>query len=203
MSENRLAKLTDQNPGEFKWLNASNYTCLPDGGIRISALPKTDFFRDPAGSPPADSGAYFYLTASGDFVVQARVSHPFRHTWDAAALMVRSDASHWGKLCFEGTDFSTHAVVSVVTNGISDDANGVNITWPVVWLQMVRKGKVFGLHYGLDGEHWNMVRYFTFTTPETVQVGMVAQCPIGAGSEMDFLHFSLENRPVADLRAGK
>ncbi len=203
MPENLLLQLTDQDPGPFRWLNPSSYTRLPGGGIRLIALPRTDFFRDPAGSTVADSAAFLYLPASGDFVARAQVSHPFRHTWDAAALMARSDPTHWAKLCFEGSDFGTQAVVSVVTDGVSDDANGVNYTWPVVWLQIARKGRVFGVHYGPDGEQWNMVRYFTFEATETVQVGMVAQCPIGTGSAMDFSYFSLENRTVTDLRAGK
>jgi regulation of enolase protein 1 (concanavalin A-like superfamily) len=203
MAENLLAKLTEHDPGPFKWLNPSRYVCLPGGGIRISAPPKTDFFIDPAGEMTASSAPYLHLSVSGDFVMQAKVSHPFKSTYDATTLMVRSDATHWAKLCFECTDFGTHAVVSVVTNGVSDDANGVNYTWPVVWLQVVRKGSVFGLHYGPNGEHWNMVRYFTFDARATLQVGMVAQSPVGDGSEMDFLNFSLENRSVQDVRAGR
>ena len=41
-------------------------------------------------------------------------------------MVMQSDAV-WGKACFEQSDFGTHAVVSVVTNGVSDDANGCNI----------------------------------------------------------------------------
>jgi regulation of enolase protein 1 (concanavalin A-like superfamily) len=47
--------------------------------------------------------------------------------------MVWADSDHWAKLCFESTDFGTRAIVSVVTNGVSDDANGVNYHWPDVW----------------------------------------------------------------------
>jgi uncharacterized protein len=202
MAENLLSNLTEKNLGPFKWLNPSHYICLPGGGIRIDAPPKTDFFIDPAGEMTAGSAPHLYLSVTGDFVAQALVSHPFHSTYDASTLMIRSDPTHWAKLCFECTDFGTHAVVSVVTNGVSDDANGVNYTWPAVWLQAVRKGNVFGLHYGPDGEHWNMVRYFTFDAQATVQVGMVAQSPVGDGSQMDFLHFSLKNRSVQDLRTG-
>ncbi len=41
--------------------------------------------------------------------------------------MVLQDMAHWAKACFELTDFNMQAVVSVVTNGQSDDANGCNI----------------------------------------------------------------------------
>ncbi|MFD1174828.1 hypothetical protein ACFQ3W_00700 [Paenibacillus puldeungensis] len=39
----------------------------------------------------------------------------------------------WAKACFELTDFSTHTVVSVVTNHMSNDANGCNIEGKAVW----------------------------------------------------------------------
>jgi regulation of enolase protein 1 (concanavalin A-like superfamily) len=206
MTENILAKMNGQNPAPFRWENGSDYSLLPRGGIRISAPAKCDYFIDPAGDAPAshhmDSAPFLYLDTAGDFVMQALVSHKFQTTWDAAALMARSDARHWAKLCFEASDFGTQAVVSVVTNHVSDDANGVNYHWPVVWLQIVRKGNIFGMHYGPDGIHWNMVRYFCIEAAQALQVGMVAQCPAGAGAEIDFHHFSLELNTVKDIRAG-
>jgi regulation of enolase protein 1 (concanavalin A-like superfamily) len=202
MPENLLLKLTEQNAAPFQWTHASAYTCLPGGGIRITAPAQCDYFQDPAGALSNDSAPYLHLNVTGDFVAQALVSHPFRFTYDAAALMVRQDANHWAKLCFEATDFGTHAIVSVVARGVSDDANGVNYHWPRVWLQVVRKGSLFALHYAPDGEQWHMARFFRLDVPQIVQVGMVAQCPIGAGTEIDFLHFGLEQRTVTDMRAG-
>ena len=203
MPENLLVKLTEPQPAPFQWAHASLYKSLPGGGIRITAPAKSDYFRDPAGTMTNDAAPYLYMNVTGDFIARALVSHPFRFTYDAGAIMVRSDPQHWAKLCFEATDFNTHAVVSVVTGGVSDDANGVNYHWPAVWLQIVRRGNLFGLHYAPDGEQWNMVRYLGLEMPATVQVGMVAQCPIGAGSEMDFLYFGVEQRTVSDLRAGR
>lgn len=202
--KNLLESLTCQDAGEFHWLNTSCYVCLAEGGIRITANPRCDYFLDPAGNHVMDTAPYLYLDVTGDFVAQALVTHLFKSTWDAAAIMVRQNESHWAKICFEATDFDTHAVVSVVTNGISDDANGVNYHWPLIWLQIVRKGTVFGMHYSVDRIQWNMVRYFTIEATETVQVGMVAQSPIGIeGSEMDFLNFSIEKHSVENIRAGK
>lgn len=52
-----------------------------------------------------------------------KVSHAFKETYDSASVMVMKDLSSWAKCCFELTDFGTHAAVSVVTKGDSDDAN--------------------------------------------------------------------------------
>jgi uncharacterized protein len=202
MADNLLSKLTPGSSAPFQWENASTYTALPGGGIRMAAPAKSDFFQDPAGVLLNDSAPYLYLPVTGDFVVRAHVTHPFRATYDAAALLVRSTATQWAKLCFEGTDFGTHAIVSVITNRTSDDANGVNYHWPAVWLQVVRTGNVFAMHYAPDGEQWQMVRVFRLDLPETVKVGMVAQSPIGSGTEADFLSFSLEPRTVSNIRAG-
>lgn len=199
---NRLETLYQEQLGAFQWQNPSSYAVLPQGGIRIAAPAKCDYFKDPAGVHVMASAPYLYLEASGDFTAKVHVSHPFTSVWDAAALMVWENEDHWAKLCFEATDFGTRAVVSVVTNGLSDDANGVNYHWSNVWLQIVRKGDLFGMHYGPDGRNWNMVRYFYLPVSKTLKVGLVAQSPGGPGGEMDFYTFNLENQTVEDIRAG-
>ncbi len=203
MTINLLSKLTSKDTAPFQRTHAAPYTCLPAGGIRITTPARCDYFQDPAGQLSNDSAPFLHLDVTGDFVARALVAHPFRFTYDAAALMVRQDVKHWAKLCFEATDFGMHAIVSVVTDSVSDDANGANYHWPQVWLQVVRKGSLFGLHYAPDGEQWNMVRLFSLDLPQTVQVGMVAQCPIGEGTEIDFLNFNLENRTVENMRSGR
>jgi regulation of enolase protein 1 (concanavalin A-like superfamily) len=203
LGKNLLLDIKEQKVAPFNWKNQADFTLLPEGGIRIFAPGKTDFFCNPDGTSVQHSAPYLYLNVTGDFVMKAHVCHPFKHKWDAAVLMVREDANRWAKLCFEGSDFGTQAVVSVVTNnGLSDDANGVNYHWPSVWLQIVRKGNLFGMHYGPDGQTWNMVRYFTLDVPKTIKAGMVAQCPVGQGTYADFMYFSMENRSVDDIRAG-
>jgi regulation of enolase protein 1 (concanavalin A-like superfamily) len=116
--------------------------------------------------------------------------------------MARHDEKNWAKVCFEKTDFGTTAVVSVVTRGLSDDANGANLAVPDTWLQMVRAGNVFALHYAPDGQQWRMVRVFHLDVPETIRVGIVAQCPVGQGTTIDFLSFSIDKHTIANARSG-
>jgi regulation of enolase protein 1 (concanavalin A-like superfamily) len=47
-----------------------------------------------------------------------------------------------------------------------------------------------------------MVRVFRLSMPPAVQVGLVAQCPAGSGTTVDFHSFEIEPRTVKDLRAG-
>jgi hypothetical protein len=201
MMKNLLAHLTDSST--LTWDPAPlGWEALPGGGIRVRVPAGADYFQDPAGVHIHDSAPFLWLPFSGDFVARAHVRPDFRSTYDSGVLMVRADALHWAKLCYERTDFGTTAAVSVVTDGTSDDANGVDLNVPDLWLQMCRSGNTFGLHYALDGQSWKMVRVFRLDLPAEVRLGVAVQCPAGPGTTVDLLHFSVEARTVANLRAG-
>ena len=178
------------------------WEALPEGGIRVSVPGQADYFRDPTGSKVKDDAPYLWMNVSGDFVAQAHVRPAFNSTYDSGVIMVRHDAENWAKVCFEKTDFGTTAAVSVVTRGVSDDANGANVSVPDLWLQVVRAGNVFALHYSLDGQDWKMVRLFRLDVPETIKVGVVAQCPAGPGTTVDLLRFNVDQRKIENVRAG-
>jgi regulation of enolase protein 1 (concanavalin A-like superfamily) len=165
--------------------------------------PKADYFQDPAGAVQVDSAPFLWLPVTGDFTARAHVRPAFQATYDSGVLMLRHDIHTWAKLCFEKTDFGTTAAVSVVTRGVSDDANGADLTVPDLWLQACRAGDVIALHYALDGENWRMVRIFSLPMPATIKVGIVAQCPVGAGTSVEFYHFSVTKGHPQNLRAGK
>lgn len=175
---------------------------LPGGGIRVTAPAKADYFRDPAGVVMKDDAPFLSLEVTGSFVARARVRPTFASTYDSGVLMARHDEQNWAKLCFEKTDFGTTAAVSVVTRGLSDDANGVDLNVPDLWLQIARLENVFALHYSLDGSQFRMVRIFSMPVPASIRVGIVAQCPVGPGTMVDFDHFSIEQREIQNLRAG-
>ena len=202
MSDNLLRSISEDQIGDFKWQNESAYVKKDEDTLVIKAPGKTDYFVDPAGKHVISNAPLLYLDVEGDFRLKAHVSHAFLSQWDAAVLMIWHTEDKWAKLCFEKTDFNTQAVVSVVTDGISDDANGTNYLWDNVWLQIVRQGNLFAFHYGPDGENWHMVRFFKLDVPDAIKVGMEAQCPAGDGADITFKSFSIDREPVDDLRAG-
>lgn len=205
-TQNLLEGLTAKNLAArgFTWAHPpESWEVLEEGGLRVYVAANLDYFQDPAGRHVKDDAPYLWTSVSGDFVARAKVRPPStRSGGDAAALMVRHDATHWGKLCYEFTDLGNLAAVSVVTNGVSDDANGADLTPLEVWLQVCRVGDLFGLQYALDGVNWRMVRVFKLAMPDPLQVGLVAQCPGGPGSTIEWLSFSIEPRRVKNLRAG-
>ena len=189
---NLLKDITPRNMQNFKWLNSTSFDNLADVGIRMKTPSNTDMFQDPAEQLNSDSSPFLYLDVTGDFVCTACVSHHFAYTFDAASILIRSDNRHWAKLCYEKTDFDTHAIVSVVTNEYSDDANCVNCHWEKIWLQVIRRGNLFIMNYSFNSEEWNKVRKFRLNLPSSLCVGMMSQCPLGDGSFMNYHFFSVE-----------
>ena len=194
---------------EFQWLNESQIT-KHGARIEILATPQSDFFCNSGsvseeGITPESLGnaPYYYTEFPGDFVLQVKVSHDFKDTYDSASVMVMVDLKNWAKACFEKTDFGTHAAVSVVTkNGESDDANGCNLEGNSAWLKVCRVDNTFSFHYSLDGERFYMMRFFSLPAGETVKVGLLAQAPVGNGGARVYEDLTLEGRTVKNIRFG-
>lgn len=195
---------------KFNWLNESK---IEEHGntIEIYAPAKSDFFcggdtTSDEGSLPANicNAPYYYTQISGDFVMRVKVSLDFISTYDSSSVMVMKDMENWAKLCFEQTDFDTHAIVSVVTRDcLSDDANGCNVESEKVWLQVCRRGNAFAFHYSLDGITYYMTRFFILDVENTVKIGLVAQSPTGNGGKRAFEELSIESKTVKNIRTGK
>ena len=193
----------------FKWINESEAE-YKDGVLKVYAPGHTDYFN----SPVKENGAFPELTANaplyyteviGDFVFRAKGELEFVSTYDAAALLVYENENVWAKLALENSDMPCKkpAVVSVVTNRISDDCNGPVRDANYVWFQISRVDDFFAFHYSTDGVEYNMVRVFTLPVGKTVKVGFEAQSPMGEGGYRYYSEISLENRRVKNVREGK
>lgn len=194
---------------DFKWLNESEMT-KDEGKIEIFAPAHSDFFINgnevaEMGITPASicNAPFYYTELEGDFVLKVKVSLDFVSTYDSAAVMVMKDMSCWAKACFELTDFNTNAAVSVVTNGLSDDANGCNIKGDSIWLQICRCKDAFAFHYSEDGEKYFMMRYFHMPVENKIKAGILAQSPLGNGGVRVFENLSIEQKTVKNIRMGK
>jgi hypothetical protein len=189
------------NLTSFKWTADTSYTNTEDG-IQIYAPADTDYFVNPADGIAKCNAPFLYTEVEGDFVLKARVSHDFISTYDACVLLALDNEKLWAKACFEYSDFGTHSVVTVMTNQRSDDANSVNIDGKEVWLQLARKGDLFGIHYSLDGKTFRMARLCCLPMQKKIKVGLEAQSPAGKGGSRNFCNVSLEMRSLEDIRGG-
>lgn len=189
-------------PEGFKWLNEPAQWEFTDEGLIVQAEPKTDYFIDPAGTAVKGDAHFLYTLQEGDFTLSTRVQVDMIDDYDAAVMMVMINDDHWAKLCYEYT-YKRPMIVSVVTQGVSDDCNSLAVPETGIYLRMTRFGDCFAFHYSHDAEWWEMVRYFRLKSDGPVKVGIEAQSPTGNGCRVVFDHLKFSEVPVRDIRSGK
>ena len=190
------------NIEEFAWMNKSELKVENDMYF-VKATPRSDFFCNPVDGTVISNAPYLYKEMEGDFLVNVRVKPAFVSTYDACSVFVYADEKHWLKTAFEFTDLGNPAVVTVATNGYSDDANGVEITEDAVYLQIIRKGDVFACHYSRDGIVFKMARLLRLPVPAKMKVGISVQSPTGEGNFMEFSNLKLTKTLPEDIRQSR
>lgn len=191
-----LAELGDQH-----WVNAPvRHEVHGPSDITIVAGPRTDLFCDPGGDEPVGNAPMLLGTLDGDHQFSATVGLDLVSDFDAAALVLYADPSHWAKLAFELSPRGRPTIVTVVTNGVSDDANAMEVTGDAVDLRISRIGDSHAFHVRRDGEYWELVRYFSLPGPG--EVGLLSQSPIGDGVQARFTNVRVVDRRLVELRDG-
>lgn len=187
-------------PAPLSWDVAPASWELDDGALSITASPRTDLFRDPAGSEPQTAAPRLLGPVDGDFQLSARVSCSFDGTFDAGALLLWAHETHWVKLAFEVSPDGEPGVVSVVTDGLSDDANAFPVTGDAVWLRISRLGAACALHARHDDEGWRFVRHFALAATDGLRAGFLAQSPLGEGATARFAEIGFVPERLEELR---
>jgi hypothetical protein len=179
------------------------------GAVLGVAPARTDFYVNPGGADSADAetmlnaATLLGLPPSGDFQFSARVSVDFQSQYDAGVLMLWSDERHWGKFCFELSPSSSPMVVSVITRGVSDDANAFVVTDRTIWLRVSRIDRAYAYHASTDGTTWQLVRVFHLgDNLADHRIGFEVQSPTGDGCAVTFDHITFTRRRVTELRDG-
>jgi regulation of enolase protein 1 (concanavalin A-like superfamily) len=173
-----------------------------DGALTITAPPRTDLFRDPAGSEPQTAAPRLLGPVEGDFQLSARVSCTFEGAFDAGALLLWADEARWVKLALESSPAGEPGVVSVVTDGLSDDANAFAVSGDAAWLRISRLGPACALHGRHDDEPWRFVRHFPLASTSGLRAGFLAQSPAGEGATARFEAIAFTPERLGDLRSG-
>lgn len=93
-------------------------------------------------------------------------------------------------------------VVSVVTCGVSGDANAFTIEGDHIWLRVSRVDETFANHAATDGITWQMIRYFALDDPHTRHASGSALSPVGEGCAVAFDEIRFVQDRLADIRDG-
>jgi hypothetical protein len=188
---------------ELEWQVPAPGDCEIGGSsIAFAAGPRSDLFADPGGADARAEAPLLLGRPSGDFRLSARVSSPLAATFDAAALVVWASPMSWGKLALEYSPQREATIVSVVTRGVSDDANAFAIQEPVAWLRISRTGETFAFHASVDGLWWSLIRHFTFDGAGSASAGFLVQSPTGDGVHGRFDEIEWSAEPLRELRDG-
>ena len=178
--------------------------------VTASAAPHSDIFIDPgAGAQPSaepvlNAATLLGVPPDGDFQFSARVTVDFASTYDAGVLLLWVNHRHWGKLCFEFSPDGEPMIVSVVTRGVSDDANAFVVDGRTMWLRVSRVDHALAYHASLDGKTWPMVRFFTMDgTSASAAIGFEAQSPTGEGCVVTFDDLRFTRERLGNLRDGR
>ena len=169
--------------------------------LTIEAPARTDLFHDPAGREPELGAPRLLGPIEGDFQLSARVRSTFEGAFDAGALLLWAGEGTWVKLAFEVSPDGEPMVVSVATDGLSDDANAFTVPGDAVWLRVSRLGDTAALHARLDDGPWRFVRHLAFEAQE-LRAGFLAQSPTGQGATARFDEIDFTSERLADLRSG-
>jgi len=195
-------------PGVFAQAGAWRYD-EATAAVVATAPAGTDLYRNPGGEEAGDAASkgnaatLLGTPPPGDHQLSARVSVDFRSTFDAGVLLIWVDEQNWAKLCFEFSPASEPMVVSVVTRGVSDDANAFVVPGRSVWLRVSRTDRVYAYHASTDGVAWQLVRVFTLGEAVSEhQIGFEVQSPTGGGCTATFDRIRFAQQRLADLRDG-
>lgn len=192
-------------PGALQWRHdLLAWQVNSEQHLSITAGASTDWFIDPAGSYSKDNAPVALFTPPDPtFLLSAQVTVGFGSAFDAGVLQVRVNDSLWGKLCFEYSPQRQPMIVSVVTRGVSDDSNAAIINGNTVYLRIAQQGHTTAFHYSLDGQSWQLVRYFTLGHYTNLQVGFSAQSPTGQSCTATFAAIHYRSGLLADIRNGE
>jgi uncharacterized protein len=190
-------------PMPLRWdLPPAGWSIGDQGALAITAGPHTDLFVNPAGTDVMLNAPRLLFAPEGDFMLSARVTVQFAGTYDAGVLLVYAGERSWGKLCFEYSPQQEPMIVSVVTQGFSDDANAYVVAGNQTFLRIARLGRAFAFHASDDGVYWRFIRNFTLEPPAQISAGFVAQSPTGEGCTVTFDQIWYAPERLADLRSG-
>lgn len=193
-----------------KMVNGAD-TCVKvlDGGVlEFRGTQGRDYFNDPDGGKLSNNTLPVLLVPTDNtkpFTFTAKVTPGFTEygLYNAADLFVYINDTLWQKLAFEQDEYGNHRIVSVRTQGTSDDNNHDKITANSVYLKISSDTKTIASYYSLDNKEWHMVRLYKNNYPAEIHLGVSSQCPQKGVCTSRIEEITLTDDNVGDFRMGE
>jgi regulation of enolase protein 1 (concanavalin A-like superfamily) len=189
-------------PRPLRWLGSPEAWSVDGDALTIRSGARTDWFIDPGPGTVTLNAPAVVMPAEGSWMLRALVSAEHLATFDAGVLAVHVSEHTWAKLCLERSPQGQVMVVSVVTNGRSDDCNSVPVAGAAIWCRIARLERAYAFHVSQDGRSWSLVRYFGLVEEGPVSVGFLSQSPTGDGCTATFRDITFVPELLSDVRSG-
>lgn len=186
-------------PKQLFWENKPEQFSIKENRLTMVAGAGTEMFIAPGNTYTKNNAPKLLFRPDDDFVLSACIELSFTNKWDAGAIVFISDSLHWIKFCFEKDYTNAKRVVSVVTRGISDDCNSVEISSNKVYFKMAKAEDVYALYCSTDGVKWLLVRALQLDTKPGFKVGFLAQSPTGTKCNVAFSDIQYKAVKITDL----
>ena len=184
---------------------AAENASVAAGKLSLRSEAKRDNFRDPDGKLSNNTAPVLLgqVDNAKPWTLTARLTPTFAQTYDAGALYIWVRDDLWLKMAMERDERGKVRVVTVRTNGTSDDNNHDVVAAPSAHFKISSDTKTVGFYYSLDGETWQLVRLFKNDYPARIWAGVSAQSPMGDGATTTFEAVSHTTTSISDFRLGK
>lgn len=161
--------------------NFKYYDYLNNDKVIVKSEKNTDFYFNK--SEKKLTGDFVYKNFQKDFVLIAEIHPLCNKTYDAAGIMIFETNDTWSKFVVEQIDETNLNIVSMVTNGLSDDVVGEKLRTDSIFLKVQSINNIIQFYYSYDNEHYIKHRTFYKEFSCIPKVGFVSQSPNGNGTE--------------------
>ena len=181
---------------------------LADGALEFHCREGLDFFCDPNEGKLSNNTLPVLLIPTDNtkpFTLTAKVTPEFtaEGLYNAADLFVYVNDTLWQKLAFEQDEYGNHRIVSVRTQGTSDDNNHDRIDAKSVYMKISSDTRTIASYYSLDKKEWHMVRLYRNYYPDSIYLGISSQCPQRGGCTSRIEDVTLSHDNAGDFRMGE
>ncbi|MDH5832802.1 DUF1349 domain-containing protein [Luteimonas kalidii] len=178
---------------------------LEAGRLELRSPARRDNFRHPDGQQVTLTAPMLLteIDNTRPFTFTARVRPTLHETYDAGTLYVWASGTSWLKMALERDERRLTRMVTVRTEGTSDDNNHDVVTGDAVYMKISSDATTIGFYYSPDRRQWQLVRLYRNAYPDRLWLGLSSQSPLGEGNATVFEDVALVDRAVSDFRLGE
>ena len=170
----------------------------------LSSTKETDYFIEPGGTYEKANAPLLLkkIDNTKPFTFTTKLTPEHNVKYDAGMAFIYVDEKHWLKFAFEADEQMNTRIVTVRTDGSSDDNNHEIVKEKTVYLKISSDTKSIGFYYSTDATVWHLARVFKNEYPQTIYVGIGTQSPAGKGNKTIFEGIELSDSAIKDFRSG-